>query len=166
MTSGATTQLASSRQADKLIFYNKWGCSIKQFFHNHLCIASVCSFVHLPLMLSNCNSGTTYSGSVYSASWGKTCVGIFCLHLNAIDWSGHVTSTICRDNWLGFKSLWLGYRISAYGQVLGWVVPCLELGFCSSLNANKKLLTACQLWNHCNTCRYMWDWAVTDVTVN
>ena len=25
--------------------------------------------------------------------------------------------------------LCLGYRISAYGQVLGWVVPCLELGF-------------------------------------
>jgi len=40
-----------------------------------------------------------------------------------------VTSTICRDNWLGFKSLWLGYRISAYGQVLGWVILCLELGF-------------------------------------
>jgi len=25
--------------------------------------------------------------------------------LNTIDWSGHVTSTICRDNWFGFKSL-------------------------------------------------------------
>jgi len=41
-----------------------------------------------------------------------------------------VTSTICRDNWLGFKSLWLGFRISAYGQglgqVLGLVVQCLE----------------------------------------
>jgi len=29
---------------------------------------------------------------------------------------GHVTSTICRDNWLGYKSLWLGFRIRAYGQ--------------------------------------------------
>jgi len=29
---------------------------------------------------------------------------------------GHVTSTICRDSWLGFKSLWLGFRIRAYGQ--------------------------------------------------
>jgi len=29
-----------------------------------------------------------------------------------------VTSTIRRDNWLGFKSLWLGFRISAYGQGL------------------------------------------------
>ena len=29
---------------------------------------------------------------------------------------GHVTSTICRDNWLGLKSLWLGFRIRAYGQ--------------------------------------------------
>jgi len=35
---------------------------------------------------------------------------------------------------LGFKSLWLGFRISAYGQGLGQVlrlvVQCLELGFC------------------------------------
>jgi len=59
----------------------------------------------------------------------KPVLGLFCLHLNTIHWSGHVTSTICRDNWLGFKSLWLGYRISAYGQVWGCVVPCLELGF-------------------------------------
>jgi len=29
---------------------------------------------------------------------------------------GHVTSTICRDNWLGFISLWLQFRIRAYGQ--------------------------------------------------
>jgi len=33
--------------------------------------------------------------------------------------SGHVTSTICRDNWLGFKSLWLGLRIRAYVQGVG-----------------------------------------------
>jgi len=25
-------------------------------------------------------------------------------------------STICRDNWLGFKSLWLRFMIRAYGQ--------------------------------------------------
>jgi len=30
-----------------------------------------------------------------------------------------VTSTIRRDSWLGFKSLWLGFRIGAYGQGLG-----------------------------------------------
>jgi len=30
-----------------------------------------------------------------------------------------VTSTIRRDNWFGIKSLWLGFRISAYGQDLG-----------------------------------------------
>jgi len=29
---------------------------------------------------------------------------------------------------VGVEELWLEYRISAYGQVLGWVVPCLELG--------------------------------------
>jgi len=32
---------------------------------------------------------------------------------------GHVTCTICRDNWLGFKSLWLGFRIRAYNQGVG-----------------------------------------------
>ena len=31
----------------------------------------------------------------------------------------HVTSTKCRDNWLGFKSLWLRFRIRAYGQGVG-----------------------------------------------
>jgi len=42
-------------------------------------------------------------------------------------------------------SLWLGFRISAYGQVLGLVVQCLELGFSLQFTyANKKLLTACQ----------------------
>jgi len=29
---------------------------------------------------------------------------------------GHVTNTICRGNWLGFKSLWLRFMIRAYGQ--------------------------------------------------
>ena len=57
----------------------------------------------------------------------KRVLGLFCLHLNTIGWSGHVTSTIHRDNWLAFKSLWLGFRIMAYGQ--GLVVQCLELGF-------------------------------------
>jgi len=32
---------------------------------------------------------------------------------------GHLTSTMCRDNWLGFKSLWLGLRIRADGQGVG-----------------------------------------------
>jgi len=74
----------------------------------------------------------------------KRVLGLFCLHLNTIGWSGHVTSTIHRDNWLEFKSLWLGFRIMAYGQ--GLVVQCLELGLaCRSLNVNKMLLTACEL---------------------
>jgi len=34
----------------------------------------------------------------------KPVLGLFCLHLNKI---GNVTSSICRDNWLGFKSLGL-----------------------------------------------------------
>jgi len=53
--------------------------------------------------------------------------GLFCLHLKTIGWSGHVTSTIWGDNLLGFKSLWLEFRISAYGQDL--VVQCLALGY-------------------------------------
>ena len=40
---------------------------------------------------------------------------LFCLHLNTIGWSDHVTSTIRRDNLLVFKSLWLGFRITASG---------------------------------------------------
>ena len=46
-------------------------------------------------------------------------LGLFCLHLNTIDRSGHVTRTMRRDNWLGFKCLYLGFRISAYGRGLG-----------------------------------------------
>jgi len=49
----------------------------------------------------------------------KPLLGLFCLHLKTIGRSGHVTSTIRRENWLGFKSLWLGFRIRAYGQGLG-----------------------------------------------
>jgi len=29
---------------------------------------------------------------------------------------GHMTSIICRDSWLGFKSLWLRFMIRAYDQ--------------------------------------------------
>jgi len=57
----------------------------------------------------------------------KPMLGLFCLHLNTVGRSGHVRSTICRDNLLGFKSLWLGIRIRAYSQ--GLVVQCLALGF-------------------------------------
>jgi len=32
----------------------------------------------------------------------KPVLRLFCLHLNTIDWSGHVTSTIRRHKWLGF----------------------------------------------------------------
>jgi len=49
----------------------------------------------------------------------KAMLGLFCLQLNTVGWSGHVTSTIRRDNWLGFKSLWLGFRIRAFAQGLG-----------------------------------------------
>jgi len=55
-----------------------------------------------------------------------------------------MTSMIRRENWLEFRSLCLVFRIRVYGQVLGLGVRCLVLGFSlSSLNANKKLLTAC-----------------------
>jgi len=49
----------------------------------------------------------------------KPVLGLIFLHLNTIGWSGHVTSTLHRGNWLGFKSLWLGFGIRAYGQALG-----------------------------------------------
>jgi len=41
----------------------------------------------------------------------KSMLGLFCLQLNTIGRSGQVTRTIRRDNWLGFKCLWLGFRI-------------------------------------------------------
>ena len=34
-------------------------------------------------------------------------------------WSCDKQPTICRDNWLGFKSLWLGFRIGVYVQDVG-----------------------------------------------
>jgi len=34
----------------------------------------------------------------------KPMLGLFCLHLNTTGWSGHVTSTMRRDNLLGLKS--------------------------------------------------------------
>ena len=37
---------------------------------------------------------------------------------------------------------------------------------CSSRNADKMPLTACQPWNHENTRPCMWDWASADVIVN
>jgi len=36
---------------------------------------------------------------------------------------------IRRYNWLGFRSLWLVFRIKVYGQVLGLGVQCLVLEF-------------------------------------
>ena len=57
----------------------------------------------------------------------KPIPGLFCLHLNTIGRSGHLTSAIRRDNLLGFKSLWLGFRIRAYSQ--GLVVQCSALEF-------------------------------------
>jgi len=39
-----------------------------------------------------------------------------------------MTSMIHRDNWLGFRSLWLVFRIRVYGQVIGLGVQCLVLG--------------------------------------
>ena len=76
----------------------------------------------------------------------KPVLGLSCLWLKTIGRNGHVTSTICRENWLGFKSLWLGFSIRAYGQGLGssFRFTGSMFGACSSLNANKKLLSACQ----------------------
>ena len=60
---------------------------------------------------------------------------------------GHVASTICRDNWLGFKSLWLGFRIRAYGQGVGSILKLRRSVFRLEL---RKLLADCQRWNHDN----------------
>jgi len=49
----------------------------------------------------------------------KPVLRLFCLYLNTVGCSSHMTSMIRRDNWLGFKSLWLGFRIRVYGQGLG-----------------------------------------------
>jgi len=54
-------------------------------------------------------------------------LGHFSLHLNTIGRNGHVTTTVRRDNLLGYKGLWLGFRIRAYSQ--GLVIQCLALGF-------------------------------------
>jgi len=59
----------------------------------------------------------------------KSVLGLFCLHLNTIGWSSHMTSMIHRENCLGFRGLWLVFRIRVYGQVLGLGVQCLVLGF-------------------------------------
>jgi len=40
-----------------------------------------------------------------------------------------MSSMIRRDNWLGFRSLWLVFRIRVSGQVLDLGVQCLVLGF-------------------------------------
>ena len=63
-------------------------------------------------------SGTTHAGSVYSASWGKTCAGTI-LPSFEHHWLRSWCGTISRDNWLGFKSLRLGFGIRPYGQGLG-----------------------------------------------
>jgi len=70
-------------------------------------------------------NGATHSGSVYSASWGKTCAGniLPSFEHNWLKWQVQYAETI----YWGFKSLWLGFRITAYGQ--GLVVQCLALGF-------------------------------------
>jgi len=74
----------------------------------------------------------------------KPVLGLFWLHLNTIGWSGHVTSTICRDNyWLGLMSFWFGFRIRAYGQVLGLVVQCLKLRFSLQFASCKQEAAKC-----------------------
>ena len=60
----------------------------------------------------------------------KPTLGLFCLHLNTVGRSGHVTSTIHRVNLLGFKSLWLGFRIRDNSQGLVFsvrVYPAVHL---------------------------------------
>ena len=71
--------------------------------------------------------------SVYSTSWRRTCVGTILPSFEHNWLKRSCERIIRRDNWLGFKSLWLGFRIDAYGQGLGQVfgllLQCLELRF-------------------------------------
>jgi len=46
----------------------------------------------------------------------KKCMATSFPHVTTPLPPGHVTSTIYRDNWLGFKSLWVEVRIRVYGQ--------------------------------------------------
>ena len=74
---------------------------------------------------------------------GKSVLGLVCLHLDTIGWSSHMTSMIRRDNWLGFRSLWLVSRIRVYGQVLGLGVQCLVLGFSLQFTLRKQEAANC-----------------------
>ena len=68
-----------------------------------------------------------HSGSVYSVSWGKTYAGTILpsFEHNWLKWSCDKYNT--KRQFVGFKSLWLGFRIRAYSQ--GLVVQFLALGF-------------------------------------
>jgi len=54
-----------------------------------------------------------------------------------------MTSMIRRDNWLGFRSLWLVFRIRFYGQVLGLGVQCLVLGLSVEFALHPQHETSC-----------------------
>jgi len=54
-----------------------------------------------------------------------------------------MTSMIRRDNWLGFRSLWLVFRIRVYDQVLGLGVQCLVLGFSLQFTKCKQEAANC-----------------------
>ena len=79
-------------------------------------------------------SGTTHSGSVYSASWGKTYAVPIFFSFITIGGSGHVTSTICKEtidwDWRVYgKGLGSGLMVKVWGHVLGLMVQGLELKF-------------------------------------
>jgi len=61
------------------------------------------------LLLVQKGMGTTFPHQKYV--WER-CSHAFPPHYNP----GYGTSTIRGESWLGFKSLWLGFRIRAYGQ--------------------------------------------------
>jgi len=73
----------------------------------------------------------------------KSVLGLICLHLNTVGWSSHMTSTTHRDNWLGFRSLWLVFRIRVCGQVWSLVVQCLVLGFSLQFTKCKEEAANC-----------------------
>jgi len=97
----------------KIIFLSGRGAGFKMnwellFQCNRLYLTSS---TQVPLLVQK-GMGTTFP---HQKNVWERCSHAFPPHYNP----GYVTSTISRENWLGFKSLWLGFWIRAYDQGVG-----------------------------------------------
>jgi len=91
-----------------------------------ICQACKRRYVKLSVYKHDSDQSDTTHSSVYSASRQNLCWDYF-----AFIWTQLVEVVIWQAwyTWLGFRSLWLVFRIRVYGQVLGLRVQCLVLGF-------------------------------------